>query len=84
MNGETYNLCFWYIPGNLSGDELLDQFYKIVMRCETVNCRVFGMTSDAGDNNAKLFKFLPGDIPLPEGGWLDLNDIRVFHSFKKH
>lgn len=82
VNGKTYNLCFWFNPGTLSGDELLDQFHEVLIRCEKANCKVLGMTSDAGGNNARLFRLLRGDTMMPEGGWVDMEYIRFKNPFK--
>ncbi|EJK74435.1 hypothetical protein THAOC_03886, partial [Thalassiosira oceanica] len=82
VNGKTYNLCFWFNSGSLSGDELLDQFHEVLIRCEKANCRVLGMTSDAGGNNARLFRLLRGDTTVPEGGWLGIEFVSFKNPYK--
>ena len=77
VNGNTHNLEFWYNSGNLKGEDLLQQFHQVVMRCKTVGVRVLGMVCDAGGNNARLYKLLAGHSSLPEGGWLELEYVQV-------
>ena len=70
VDGQTYNLEFWFNSGSLKAEELLHQFRQVVTRCENVGARVLGMVCDAGGNNACLYKLLSGVLVLPKGGWL--------------
>ena len=56
VNGKTYDFKLWFNSGSLKGEELLAQFRQVVMRCENVGARVFGMVCDAGGNNARLYR----------------------------
>ena len=81
VNGNTYNLEFWYNSGSLKGEELLYQFRQVVMRCESVGARVLGMVCDAGGNNARLYKLLAGATSLPKTGWIPSKCVRIVNPW---
>ena len=81
VNGNTYNLEFWFNSGTLKGEELLGQFRQVVMRCESVGARVLAMVCDAGGNNARLYKLLTGAMALPETGWLPSKYVRTVNPW---
>lgn len=58
VDGSSFNCEFWYNSGSLKGDELLEQFNQVAIRCEMIGFRVLGFVCDAGGPNARLFKLL--------------------------
>ena len=77
INGKTFNVEFWFNSGSLSGEELIEQFSQVVLRLETIGARVLGMASDAGGNNARLYKLLLCQLSVSEEGWLPPKDVRT-------
>ena len=55
---KSFNLEFFYNNGVLTGNDLMFQLFHILTFCNTVGCRIFGLASDAGGNNARLFSLL--------------------------
>ena len=45
----------FFNDGSLSGDELTEQVYHVIGCCELVGLKVFGICSDAGGSNKKLY-----------------------------
>ena len=63
VDGSLFTCAFWYNSGGLKGDELLEQFNQVVMRCETIGFRVLGFVCDAGGPNTRLMKLLCIELP---------------------
>ena len=53
VDGSLFNCAFWYNSGGLKGDELLEQFNQVVMRCETIGLQVLGLVCNAGGPNIR-------------------------------
>ena len=81
VDGSSFNCEFWYNHGTLNGDELLEQFTQVVMRCETAGFRVLGFVCDAGGPNTRLMKLLRDGREVPEGGWLPLETVVAVNPY---
>ena len=84
ITGHTYNCEFWYNNGALKGDALLQQFTRVVMNCEMIGSRVFGLVCDAGGNNARLFALLrEGGQLFPADAWVNEDAVRTVNPYDK-
>ena len=77
VNGQSYNVEFWYNSGSLSGNELMSQFVQVVLRLESIGARVLGVACDAGGSDARLYRLIRVDSNLSEGGWLEAAEVRT-------
>ena len=63
----VHNADFFFNNGSLDGNELIRQMMLVVMAYEFIGVKIFGIVSDAGGGNTKMFKLLQGhnDIKGP-------------------
>ena len=59
-NNLVHNADFFFNNGSLDGNELIRQMIQVVMSYEFIGVKVFGIVSDAGGGNTKMFKLLQG------------------------
>jgi hypothetical protein len=69
VTGKTFNCEYFYNPGALTGKTTVKQCLMVIKSLEAINCRVYGITTDAGGSNAKLFQLLREGL-LAENVWL--------------
>ena len=81
VDGSSFNCEVWYNHGTLNGDELLEQFTQVVMRCEIAGFGVLGFVCDAGGPSTRLMKLLRDNRHLPEGGWLPLETVVAVNPY---
>jgi hypothetical protein len=55
LNGKAHNLQYFFNNGTLTGNEILGQLIHIITMLATINIDIYGLTSDAGGRNARLF-----------------------------
>ena len=68
--GKTQNLDFFYSSGSLSDKDIAKRVFHVIKSLEAIDCRVHGLVSDAGGNNAKLYALLREHL-TEEGLWAD-------------
>eukprot|EP00986_Skeletonema_menzelii_P020755 scaffold32210_cov114-Skeletonema_menzelii.AAC.1 len=83
ITGRTFNCEFFYNAGSLSGNALLEQFTRVVVNCELVGSKVFGLVCDAGGNNARLMNLLRrSGTGFPNMAWVEEeDDVRTVNPF---
>ncbi len=81
-DGRVFNCEFFYNSGSLSGNALLEQFTRVVMNCELVGSKVFGLLCDAGGNNARLMNLLrQSGAGFPNMAWVGEDDVTTANPF---
>ena len=58
---EGWMCGFFFNDGSLTGDTILRQFDHVVMCCESINARIYGVVLDAGGGNSKFASRLRGN-----------------------
>lgn len=72
---EAWNCSYYFNDGSLTGETLFRQFKSVLLSCEMIDSRVYGVCMDAGGNNARLLTILRGGKTLTEvkAYWIDDN-----------
>jgi hypothetical protein len=63
---EGWMCGFFFNDGSLTGDTILRQFDHVVVACESINSRVYGVVLDAGGSNGKFGSRLRGNKRLSD------------------
>ena len=69
-NNLVHNADFFFNNGSLDGNELIRQMIQVVVSYEFIGVKIFGIVSDAGGGNTKMFKLLQGHNVV-KGPWPD-------------
>jgi hypothetical protein len=70
VTNNSFNCEYFYNPGSLSGKTLVNQCLSVIKSLEAINCKVYGLATDAGGCNANLFALLRQGITL-QALWFD-------------
>jgi hypothetical protein len=84
LNGKAYNLQYFFNNGTLTGNEILGQLINIITMLSTIDIDIYGLTSDAGGSNARLFALLRCGIKLGDDGWLGEDVVTFDHPCSPH
>ena len=76
---ERWNCEFFFNDGSLTGATLLRQFTQVLLSCEAIGSRVYGLVLDAGGNNAKFISILRDSKKVPDCSWLS-EDLCYIHN----
>ena len=68
----VHNADFFFNNGSLDGNELIRQMILVISSYEFIGVKIFGIVSDAGGGNSKMFRLLQGHNAI-EGPWPDAN-----------
>ena len=66
----VHNADFFFNDGSLDGNELIRQMIQVVLSYEFIGVKIFGIVSDAGGGNSKMFRLLQGHHTI-KGPWPD-------------
>ena len=66
----VHNADFFFNDGSLDGNELIRQMIQVVLSYEFIVVKIFGIVSDAGGGNSKMFRLLQGHHTI-KGPWPD-------------
>ena len=75
-SGDSAQHTIWFTTqiffnnGSLDGNELIRQMMLVVLSHEFIGVKIFGIVSDAGGGNTKMFKLLQGHNEI-KGPWPD-------------
>ena len=78
--GKTWNCEYHFNNGSLSGEELVHQFFHVIIGLESVGARVYLMLCDGGGNNARMYKLLIGNASIDDY-WLDEEAVSIKNPF---
>ena len=66
----VHNADFFFNDGSLDGNELIRQMIQVVLSYEFIGVKIFGIVSDTGGGNSKMFRLLQGHHNI-KGPWPD-------------
>ena len=78
----VYTADFFYNNGSLDGNELIRQMMQIVLSYEFIGVKIFGIISDTGGGNTKMFKLLESHN-IVKGPWPDTKCLSFENSIDK-
>ena len=67
-NNLVHNADLFFNNGSLDRNELIRQLIQVVISYEFIGVKIFGVVSDAGEGNTKMFKLLQGQNDI-KGPW---------------
>jgi len=83
-SGRMYNIMHFFNNGKLPANKILDCLFKVIMCCEAVGSKVFGLVCDAAGANSRLFKYLREKNKLPQDvAWLDEDCVSFENPWDK-
>ena len=84
LNGNAHNIQYFFNDGFLTGNEILGQLINIITMLSTIDIDIYGVTSDAGGSNARLFSLLRGGMKLGNETWLGEDFVTFDHPCAPH
>lgn len=79
--GRIFNIMHFYNNGSFTASKILECVNKVVMSCELIGSKVFGLISDAAGPMQRLFTLLRGKTDLPNGAWLPIECVRFKNPY---
>ena len=77
-NGVVHNADFYFNTGSLDGNELIRQFIDVVTSYELLGIKNYGIVSDGGGGNTKLFNTISIYKPL-KAKWINNKYLRTIN-----